>query len=192
MLYPDTLAPIVAFLRTLGFTVEFGQGAAGGFLPGVNIHAGAIHIDPDTLVSPGDLLHEAGHMAVLPRRLHSRLGRDLEADAIAAVAAEAGAGIPADLTLATPLQSGELMAQAWSYAAALHLALPPECVFFPGSYHVDTYEGIHPMQRWLEAGSHHGALGLARVGMSGYSGIFAAMGDNGLAPFPRMTRWVQD
>lgn len=192
MLYPDTLAPIVAFLRGIGFTVEFGPGAAGGFLPGVNIHAGAIHIDPDTLVSPGDLLHEAGHMAILPRRLHHRLGRDLEADTIAAVALEAGPGLPADLTLAGPVQYGELMAQAWSYAAVLHLDLPPGCVFFPGSYHVDSYEGSHPMQRWLEAESHHGSLGLARIGMTGYSGLFAFMGDNGLPPFPRMARWLQD
>ncbi|MDE1149927.1 MAG: hypothetical protein PW843_25530 [Azospirillaceae bacterium] len=191
MLYPDALAPIVAFLRGIGFTVEFGPGAAGGFLPGVNIQGGAIHIDPDTLVSPGDLLHEAGHMAILPRRLHARLGRDLEADTIAAVAAEAGPGMPADPVLAAPLQQGEFMAQAWSYAAALHLDVPPECVFFPGSYHIDAYEGTHPMQVWLEAGTHHGLGALAKVGMTGYAGIFALMHDNGLAPFPHMNRWIQ-
>ncbi|ASG25363.1 hypothetical protein [Nitrospirillum viridazoti] len=189
--HPEALDPIVGFLRDIGFTVKYGAGAQGGFLPGVNIAAGVLHVDPETLVGPGDLLHEAGHMAILPLRLHAQLGRDLEADMRAAIAAEAGPGLPADPRLSVPLQQGEMMAQAWSYAAALHLGVPLECIFFPGSYHVDAYEGPHPMQRWLEAGTHHGLGGLAHVGMTGFTGVFALMGDNGLPPFPQMSRWVQ-
>lgn len=192
MYHPEALDPIVSFLRGIGIGVEFGEGARNGFLPGVNIQGGVIHVDPETLVGPGDLLHEAGHIAILPRRFHAQLGRDLDADTRAAIAAEAGPAIPDDLILARPLQQGEAMAQAWSYAAALHIGVPLPCVFFPGSYKVDSYEGIHPIQRWLESGTHHGPNGLAAVGMTGFSGIFAFMGDNGLPPFPRMTRWVQD
>jgi hypothetical protein len=189
--HPEALDPIVGFLRDIGFTVHFGAGAQGGFLPGVNIQAGTIHVDPDTLVGPGDLLHEAGHMAILPRRLHAQLGRDLEADMRAAIAAEAGPDVPTDPLLFVPLQQSEMMAQAWSYAAALHLGVPLECIFFPGSYHVATYEGLHPMQQWLMAGSHHGLAALAYVGMTGFAGAFDMMGDNGLPPFPHMSRWVQ-
>jgi hypothetical protein len=184
--HPEALDPIVAFLRQVGFGVEFGPGAAGGFLPGVNIQAGVIHVDPETLVSPGDLLHEAGHMAILPKKFRPHLGTDLQADMEAAIAAEA------DPALNGLIQQGEFMAQAWSYAAALHLGLPPECIFFPGSYKVDAYEGTHPMQKWLESGTHHGPSGLAQAGMTGFSGLFAFMGDNGLAPFPHMARWVQE
>ena len=192
MFHPEALDPIVSFLRGIGIGVEFGAGAANGFLPGVNIHAGVIHADPETLVGSGDLLHEAGHIAILPKRFRLSLGRDLEADTKAAIAAEIGPDMPDDPILAKPLQQGELMAQAWSYAAALYLGLPAGCVFFPGSYKMDAYEGTHPMQRWLEGGSHHGQNNLAAVGMTGFSGLFAFLGDNGLPPFPHMTRWVQD
>lgn len=46
------------------------------------------------------------------------------------------------------------------------------------------------MQLWLERGTHYGPLYLAQAGMTGYSGVFAHMGDNGLPPFPHMTRWT--
>ncbi|MBB6253692.1 hypothetical protein [Nitrospirillum iridis] len=192
MYHPEALAPIVAFLREIGLDVVFGPGAEGGFLPGINIHAGTIHVDPETLVGSGDLLHEAGHVAIVPRRLWPHLGTDLHADTHAAITADAGSDAPEDPVLAMPLKQGEFMAQAWSFAAALHLGVPLGCVFFPGSYHVAAYEGIHPMQRWLEAGTHHGPAALARVGMTGFAGLFSFMGDNGLPPFPRMTRWIQD
>ncbi len=191
--HPEALGPIVAFLRDIGFGVEFGPGAQNGFLPGVNIHAGVIHVDPDTLVAPGDLLHEAGHMAVLPRRFRSGLGSDLDADMHHLIEAEAGPGIPDDPILAAPKQQGEFMAQAWSYAAALHIGVSPDCIFFPGSYKHHDYEGKHPMLAWIERGTHYGPPALARVGMTGPAGVFAMMGGgNGLLPFPAMARWVQD
>ncbi|AUN29625.1 hypothetical protein [Niveispirillum cyanobacteriorum] len=191
--HPEALEPIVAFLRGIGIGVEFGPGAQNGFLPGVNIHAGVIHVDPETLVGPGDLLHEAGHMAVLPKRYRSGLGSDLDADMHRLIAEEVGPGIPDDAILAVPKQQGEFMAQAWSYAAALHIGVPPDCIFFPGSYKHDDYEGVHPMQAWIESGTHYGPAALARVGMTGPAGIFAMMGGgNGLPPYPVMSRWVQD
>ncbi|OYQ33540.1 hypothetical protein CHU95_14220 [Niveispirillum lacus] len=191
--HPEALEPIVTFLRDIGIGVEFGPGAQNGFLPGVNIHAGVIHVDPETLVGSGDLLHEAGHIAIMPRRFHAQLGSDLEADTHRVIAQEVGEGIPSDPILAAPLQQGELMAQAWSYAAALHIGVPPACVFFPGSYKHHEYEGQHPMERWIESGSHFGLRALATVGMTGYAGLFALMGaDNTLPPFPVMSRWVQD
>ncbi len=191
--HPEALDPIVTFLRGIGIGVEFGPGAHNGFLPGVNIHAGVIHVDPETLVAPGDLLHEAGHMAILPSRFRHKLGSDLEADMHRAIAEEVGDGVPDDPILALPKQQGELMAQAWSYAAALHIGVPSECIFFPGSYKHDQYEGQHPMLAWIERGTHYGPMGLARVGMTGPAGIFAmGLGVNGLAPFPAMARWVQE
>lgn len=192
MHHPEALEPIVSFLRHIGIGVEFGPGADNGFLPGINIHAGVIHVNPDRLLGSGDLLHEAGHIAVIPKRFRARLGSDLQADSVAAITEETGPGTPADPLLAEPLERGELLAQAWSYAASLRLGLPASCIFFPGSYKCDAYEGTHPMQKWLETGTHHGQNSLARVGMTGYSGVFAFLGNNGLPPFPYMTRWVQD
>ncbi|WP_448203779.1 hypothetical protein [Azospirillum sp. sgz302134] len=192
MHHPEALEPIVAFLRGIGMDIEFGEGAHNGFLPGVNIHAGVIHVDPDTLTGAGDVLHEAGHMIVVPRRYWPRLGTDLQVDIETLLAEERGPDGAADPHLKLAAERGEYMSQAWSYAAALHLGLPPGCIFFSGAYKGYHYEGTHPMQAWLEQGTHFGPLALANVGMTGYSGMFSHMGDNGLPPFPQMARWTLD
>lgn len=192
MHHPEALEPIVTFLREIGMEVQEGEGAHGGFLPGVNIHAGAIHFDPATLVGAGDLLHEAGHIVVVPRRCWPRLGRDLQSDIEALARDETGPDGTADPQLARAVQMGEFMSQAWSYAVTLHLGLSSECVFFPGSYQRDRYEDTHPMLAWLERGTHHGLMALARAGMTGYAGVFGMLHDNGLPAFPHMTRWTLD
>ncbi len=192
MHHPEALEPIVAFLRGIGMEIEFGEGARNGFLPGVNIHAGVIHVDPDTLLGAGDLLHEAGHIIVVPRRFWPRLGTDLQVDIEALLAEETGPDGGEDPLLTRAAQQGELMSQAWSYAVALHLGLPMGCLFFPGSYKRDQYEGTHPIQAWIECGTHYGPMALAQAGMTGFSGIFSYMGDNGLPSFPHMARWSVD
>lgn len=192
MHHPEALEPIVTFLRGIGVPVEYGEGAHGGFLPGVNIHAGVIHIAPDTLLGSGDVLHEAGHIVVVPRRYWPRLGTDMQAAIETLVAEEAGLDESSDAQLKRAAQLGEFMSQAWSYAVALHLGLPPDCIFFRGTHHCDQYEGTHPMQAWLERGTHHGLLALAQAGMTGFSWMYSHMGDNGLPPFPHMTRWSVD
>lgn len=195
MYYAECLTPMIQFLRGIGIGVEVSaEGAAGGFLPGVNIHAGVIHLDPETLVGSGDLLHEAGHIAILPRRFRAKLNRDLNADMKAAIEAEQGGpGIPADPVLAQPYTTDEMMAQAWSYAAALHIGVPPDSIFFPGAYKHHDYQGVHPMQAWIESGTHLGLDALAQAGMTGFAGIFSLLyPSNGLDPFPQMAKWVQE
>lgn len=194
MYYAECLTPMIDFLRGIGIGVEVdAKGAADGFLPGVHIHAGVIHVDPDTLVGSGDLLHEAGHIAILPRRFHASLNRDLFADMRAAIEAEQGPGMPADPVLSQPYGTDEMMAQAWSYAAAVHIGVPPDSIFFPGAYKHHDYEGTHPMQRWIESGTHYGIAALGRAGMTGFVGIFAELHpDNGLPPYPQMAKWVQE
>ncbi|WP_114391874.1 hypothetical protein [Oleisolibacter albus] len=190
MYYPEALPPIIAFLRDIGLAVEIGPGAAGGFLPGVNIHAGILHVDPDTLVGSGDVLHEAGHIAIVPRRFWPQLGTDLQQSTTAAITAEMG--VPDDPVLRQIQLNSEGMAQAWSYAAALAIGVPPACIFFPGAYKHTDYEGTHPMQRWIESGTHFGLPSLAQAGMTGVAGPFALLQNNGLPPFPQMTRWLLD
>ena len=192
MYHPEALEPMVAFLRGIGMGVEYGEGAHNGFLPGVNIHAGVLHIDPNTLLGSGDLLHEAGHIILVPRRYWSRLGTDLQTSIETLIAEETGPDKPEDPQLRRAAQMGEFMSQAWSYAVVRHLGLPPASVFFPGTHHRHQYEGAHPMLEWLERGTHHGPMALAQAGMTGFSGAFSRMGDNGLPPFPHMTRWSVD
>jgi hypothetical protein len=78
--------------------------------PGLDIQHGCVLIDESRLVYPGDILHEAGHLAVTTPQ-HRRAAR------------------------LAPSGGEELCALAWSYAAALHLGLDPATVFYPASYH---------------------------------------------------------
>jgi hypothetical protein len=106
-----TALRIIDWVREIGLTVRFAPLDAETFLPGVTPEAGGLVVDPERLLYPGDLLHEAGHLAVmLPARR-----------------ASAGADVGTDM-------GDEIGAQTWSYAAAVHLRLAPEVVFHPQGY----------------------------------------------------------
>src|SRR5207237_1289082 len=72
------------------------------FPPGVTLRGGAIVYDPDKLLYPGDLLHEAGHVAVTEPERRAALDGDAEDD-------------PAE----------EMAAIAWSWAAAKAIGIDP-------------------------------------------------------------------
>ena len=99
---------IVAFLRTIGVPVEIATLDEDTFLPGVAVADGGLRVDPARLAWPGDLLHEAGHIAV---------------------------GDPARLDQGVSDDPGEEMAAlAWSYAAAVRLGLDASVPFHAGGY----------------------------------------------------------
>jgi ribosomal protein S18 acetylase RimI-like enzyme len=105
----EILDRIFAFLRELGLSVEFGP-VPDGFLPGVRMVRGGLRVDLETLLYPGDLLHEAGHLAAMtPGRRFTDFPSSSD---------------PAE----------EMAAIAWSYAAALHTGIPPEIVLHPNGY----------------------------------------------------------
>lgn len=131
---------IVAFLRAIGIRVTEDAVAADSFLPAVAVVKGGIIVDRARLRWPGDILHEAGHLAVLP--------------------ADARSGdVPDDRAL-------ELAAMAWSYAAVVELDIDPGVVFHAGGYHgrgpslaqaysIGLYIGLPEL---VAAGMAHGAL----------------------------------
>ncbi|HXU28550.1 MAG TPA: hypothetical protein VN698_15065 [Bacteroidia bacterium] len=87
------------------------------FLPGIKIENGKLVVDLKKLAYPGDLLHEAGHIAVT-----SSIERGALND---------------NVTDNKPGKEGEeLAAMLWSYAACLQLKINPEIVF-----HKDGYKG---------------------------------------------------
>jgi hypothetical protein len=127
---------ILEFLRQIGLSVSIEGIAQPTFLPGIRIAAGGLVIDPAQLKYPGDLLHEAGHLAVIPP--HKRYQADGE------MSGDGGE---------------EMAAIAWSYAAALHLKLEPAVVFHDDGYNQGArsllenfadgrYVGL-PMLVWL-------------------------------------------
>ena len=102
----ETLA---AFVRSVGIGVEATTLDRPTRFPGLDIANGAVLIDESRLQHPGNILHEAGHLAV-----HDPAKRN-------------------DPQI-EPTDGEELSTLAWSYAAALHLDLDPALVFYPGSF----------------------------------------------------------
>ena len=56
---------ICAFLQDIGITIEVAKIETPMFVPGLAIVEGRLLVDPDIASWPGDLLHEAGHIAVV-------------------------------------------------------------------------------------------------------------------------------
>jgi Aspartyl/Asparaginyl beta-hydroxylase len=108
-------AQICHFLDSIGIPCRFESLPGDTFLPGISIENGALKIDTDRLKYPGDLLHEAGHIAVTPAAERPNMGGNVGEDDPQAMGQE----------IATIL---------WSYAALNAIKLPPEVVFHPNGY----------------------------------------------------------
>jgi hypothetical protein len=154
-------ARIVEFVIGVGLDVRAEPITDRTFVPGIVIHHGALVIDPPQMTHPGDLLHEAGHLAVMEPERRARCHID-----VGKRAAE------------------EMMAIAWSYAASVHLGVDPAIVFHEAGYRggsqalIDNFaEGRFiavPMLQW--------------VGMTADPRRAAEMG---VEPYPHMLRWLR-
>lgn len=157
---------IVEFLIDVGIEVESGCLEGESFLPGIHVEGGRILVDESKLVYPGDLLHEAGHLAVAPGNVrHSLSGEVAIPDA--------------------DMNAVEAQATAWAYAAIVHLSLDPRVLFHAGGYEGKSERLIHT----YAAGVYPGAYGLQLAGMT-TSGDAARQ--SGVAPYPHMLKWLRD
>jgi len=158
---PPVLARITAFLRDIGLEIQTDVVDGATALPGIKVDRGVLFYNPATLKFPGDLLHEAGHLAVkapAERQLaSSNLGND-----------------PAE----------EMMAIAWSYAAILHLQLPPEVVFHP-----EGYRGGSPSLLENFGGGRY--LAVPMLQWLGLSYEEKRAKEVGAAPYPQMIKWLR-
>ncbi|MDH7448028.1 hypothetical protein [Aquimarina sp. 2201CG14-23] len=113
----DIIQKIFSFLELLPIPTQFSKINTETFLPGIKIDKGVLLVDPDKLVHPGDILHEAGHIAVSrpEERMH------LQNNVIENNESKSGE---------------ELVAMLWSYAAIMDMGLSPEIVF-----HKEGYKG---------------------------------------------------
>lgn len=136
-------ARIVAFLRSIGLDVESADLGDDGFLPGIAVERGALRYDEARLTYPGDLLHEAAHVAVAPPDARPRMTGDV--------------AVPG-LDMATL----EIAAVPWSYAAALEIGIAPALVFHAGGYRGKS-EGL---LRTFAAGVYPGVNLLVEAGLT--------------------------
>ena len=157
---------IADFLIEIGIAVIAAELEKETFLPGILVKDGKLLVDEAKLTFPGDLLHEAGHLAVAPANLRKSLSDEV---------------ILPDFNL------GVLETQAiiWSYAACLHLGIDPRIVF-----HKDGYKGkSESLLFTFSLGVYAGLSGLEENGMA-FSERKAT--ELGMAPFPQMQKWLRD
>jgi len=154
-------ARIAGFLRCIGLRVRAGGVPEQTILPGIQIEDGCLVIDEGRLLYPGDLLHEAGHLAVLTSEQRAGQGPNAGDDL-----------------------GNEIGAMCWSYAAAIHLQLDPAVVF-----HAHGYRGAS--ESYLEnfrAGRYPGVPLLQWMGMTADEKNAPALG---VAAYPHMLRWLR-
>lgn len=154
---------LVNFIEEIGLSITLATDEGPGFLPGVKIKNGGLSVDPDQLLYPGDILHEAGHLATLPLHIRQELDGQLP-----------------DIDLH---RGAELMTLAWSYAAALHLKLPANVVFHEHGYK----GGAENLIVDFEEGRFIGLPMLQYYGMA-----FDVQNAKRLnvPPFPHMVSWL--
>src|SRR5688572_3056857 len=107
----ELISKLSDFLERTGIPVRLEKIDGGTFLPGLTIMDGTLVVDAARLEWPGDILHEAAHIALAPPSRRAAIGGKLSV---------------------TPAE--EMAALAWSYAAALGAEIDPAIVFHEGGY----------------------------------------------------------
>jgi hypothetical protein len=151
----------VGFLQTIGIPVVFARLEGDCFLPGFQLNGGEVVIDIEKMRYPGDLLHEAAHIAIVP-------------------AAERGT-LTADSIMLRPMREAEeMMAIAWTYAACVHLGIHPYFVL-----HKEGYQGggNEIADNFME-GRYFGVPMLQWVGMCAANGSAEPQ-------YPAMLHWLR-
>ncbi|MBL4643190.1 MAG: hypothetical protein JKY44_06325 [Flavobacteriaceae bacterium] len=109
------IATIVQFLNSININVAEKELPKDCFLPGLSALGITVLIDPKQLKYPGDILHEAGHIAVTETKTRPLIGtKEMEAT--------------------WPTDGEEIAAILWSFSACMHLQLPLVVVFHRNGY----------------------------------------------------------
>lgn len=161
----ERIRQLVCFLRQIGLVVVEQPLECPAFLPGIAIREGGLMVDRSQLQWPGDLLHEAGHLAVMPAHLRPLQSGDLHACE----------QVP---------YAGEAEAIAWAYAASCAVGLPVDELFHSGGYHGQSAA----LATTFSCGVYPGLHGLMQTGMAH---CMAQAAELGTQPFPHMLRWLR-
>lgn len=159
------VSQMIHFLQEIGIPTKFDKIEGQTFLPGLKIEQGTLVIDLEKLKYPGDILHEAGHIAVTSEELRPHLNGDIAKDD-------------------PNVQGQEIATILWSYAASVHLNLSPETVF-----HEFGYRGS---SSWFIENFWHqkNYIGLPLLEWKGLALSAEKAKELGMQPFPKMMKWV--
>ncbi|HXK01459.1 MAG TPA: hypothetical protein VMS37_03590 [Verrucomicrobiae bacterium] len=151
---------ILAFLGSIGLPYRTGAVNGKTFVPGIQIESGVLVIDPAQLLYPGDLLHEAGHLALMEPARRAATSGDAGSDG-----------------------GEEIGAIAWSYAAALHIGIDPRIVFHDAGYRGNSVTIVENFRAGLY-------IGVPMLQWKGLALDERRARDLGLPPYPYMLRWL--
>ncbi|TPG45377.1 hypothetical protein [Flavobacterium pectinovorum] len=159
------LKKVILFLHEIGINV-IEKELQETFLPGLSVGPNCIYIDYEKLLYPGDILHEAGHLAVTTSAERNRAGTS-------------------EMLASWPSGGEEMGAILWSFAAAKYLQLETEFVFHPEGYKNDS--------EWLISNFENEIyIGLPFLEWIGLClGKERALKENKGA-FPIMLKWIRD
>lgn len=166
--FKDTIEiiKVINFLDKIGIRIIEQKSNETCFLSGLSIGPNVIYIDYERLLHPGDLLHEAGHLAVTVSEERMLIGTD-------------------KMPKEWPTQGDEIAAMLWSYAALVYLELPIEYVF-----HSDGYKG---QSAWLiDNYTSYNYMGLPLLEWMGLTYSKEKAEIMGVLPFPNMIQWIRD
>jgi hypothetical protein len=107
----ELINKLTGFVQSKGVPMRVERIEGKTLLPGITISDGTLVVDPGRLEWPGDIFHEAGHIAITPPSRRPTMDGNL--------------GV-------TPAE--EMAALAWSYAAAVNAEIDPAIVFHQGGY----------------------------------------------------------
>ncbi|MQP52199.1 MULTISPECIES: hypothetical protein [unclassified Flavobacterium] len=157
---------VLLFLKNIGIQIIEKQLDSTTFLPGLALGSNCIYVDFEKLENPGDLLHEAGHLAVTDSKSRKQIERNLNNGK-------------------WPTQGEEIAAILWSYAALTYLNLDPSFVF-----HSNGYKGN---SEWFISNfTNANYIGLPFLEWAGLTlGDIKANLENKEA-FPVMQKWIRD
>jgi hypothetical protein len=160
------LEKVVLFLNEIGILCIEKELNEPTFLPGLSLGPNCIYIDYNKLLYPGDVLHEAGHLAVNTAEDRMHIGTDKMAED-------------------WPTQGDEIAAILWSYAALKHLNLPLDFVFHPNGYKNNS--------DWFITNFNNGSyIGLPLLEWFGLTVNENQAIIENKKPFPYMQKWLRD
>jgi len=155
---------VINFLHEIGIKTQFAEINETSFLPGLLIKDGVLIIDLEKLEYPGDILHEAGHIAVTPSDIRHQLDEEL-------------------IKKSKDREAEEMMTICWSYAVCRHLNIDPTLVFHDQGY---KGGGGYVVENFNE-GRYFGLPMLVWVGMT-----YEKDPIDGKTPFyPKMKTWLR-
>ncbi|MEO7976971.1 hypothetical protein [Flavobacterium sp.] len=162
--FPE-LKKLLLFLNEIGIDI-IEKELQTSFLPGLSLGPNCLYIDFEKLLYPGDILHEAGHLAVTTAEERKIAGTD-------------------EMASDWPSQGEEIAAILWSFAAVRHLALPVEFVFHPKGYKNGS--------EWLISNFNSGNyIGLPFLEWAGLALGKERAEKEGKEAFPKMLKWLRD